>query len=232
MVWQTHEQALAMLRPDEGDPTNSVRRITMGEFNARLEVLRDGGVKFIIINKSLDGSGRIVPINEMIDLYQQSIAKFNAIRPGLDEFVRLLDGKRSVGLPVESQDLYLPIDCGKCGSFFSVYETEYRRWRSGEMAEMLCPHCLSLFKEGRWGRVACSTCGTLSRNMPLSASKHFAGTWLCDGCHGQIAEKEIQAALGGARNASTPKAGRSGCLLLICFALAAAIPTFFCLLSC
>jgi hypothetical protein len=118
-----------------------------------------------------------------------------------DECVRALDRGRALGLADTEQGLYMPVDCGHCGAFFTVHEVAYRQWRSGRNT-MACPHCMSVFTEGRFAVVRCATCGVESGLMPVSLCEELkkgADRWRCWACLTRDVEAELQARTGGAR---------------------------------
>ncbi len=165
------------------------------EFYGQSLAFRKEGMAYVLMDKLPDGSARIVPIAEAICVYGKVLSDSTPYRhSSMDEFVRILDGMRSVGVRVEAEDEYLPVDCPICGKLFSVHESAYRQWRD-EMGDMVCPHCLSLFSEATFGRVGCDTCEAKSGFMPLSLCRSYTepvSHWRCQKCCDREAKEELQ----------------------------------------
>jgi len=156
--WHSREVAEEMCKLYKAPLPQKVSEMDILEFYGELLAIREKYIGYVLKDRLPDGSARIIPIDEAIDLYGRILSDTTPYRhSSMDEFVRILDGMRSVGVRVEAEDEYLPVDCPICGKLFSVHESAYRQWRD-EMGDMVCPHCLSLFSEATFGRVGCDTC--------------------------------------------------------------------------
>ena len=179
----------------KGPLPHKVSQIDFRELRTLLDRMRNAGMTNVILDLKPDTSARVVAIKELVDFVDEAIKQVNPYRVKMDEWVRLLEGRRRLGIPTDKEDEYLPIDCGNCGALFTVHEIVYRQWRSGEKPDMLCPNCLRLFREGRFGTVKCSTCGNPSGTMPTSLCERFnrpGSGWRCQDCLVRDAEAELQ----------------------------------------
>jgi len=190
--WHSREVAEEMCKLYEAPLPQRVSEMDILEFYGQLLAIRKEGMAYVLMDKLPDGSARIVPIDEAICVYGKVLSDSTPYRhSSMDEFVRILDSMRSVGVRVETEDEYLPVDCPICGKFFSVHESAYRQWRDG-MGGMLCPYCLSSCSEATFGRVGCDTCEAKSGFMPLSLCRCYTEPvkhWRCQKCCDREAEE-------------------------------------------
>lgn len=217
VFWTTRELAEEMCKQYTGPLPLHVSEISLEELYGQFKMSRDAGMRYVLMDRKPDG-GRIVPINEAIEVYGKMVAVANLVRPSsADEFVRLLDGRRGLGIQTSKDDEYMPIDCPKCGKFFSVHEVAYRQWRDGQMRDMLCPACLSTFQEAPVARINCRCCGAQSGYMPVSLCSRFHeshGGWQCQECGSRQAKQELLSRVSSRQSAPASPPGSSGCLLL------------------
>jgi hypothetical protein len=215
--WNSRQVAEEMCKLYEAPLPQRVSEMSLLEFYGQLLALRKGGMGYVLMDKQPDRSARIVPIDEGISLYGKLLSDSTTYRhSSMDESVRLIDGLRRVGVPVETKDEYLPIDCPICDSFISVHEIAYRSWRDGTTAEMLCPHCLSTFSEAIFVRAACVGCGAASGFMPPSLRRTYSEGdrgWRCQACHNKEGQEELLQRINQIREPAKPPA--SGCLVFV-----------------
>jgi hypothetical protein len=185
------------------------------------------GDKYVRVHFSAETS-KVIPIDKMLEITERAIKQFDALRLQGDEFVCLQEDRKAAGIdPIDQWDKFLPVDCGNCGAFFSVNEAIYRQWRSGEIPDMLCPHCHCVFQEGRWRYVRCKTCGAYSGTMPLSLCEHLKKSevgWRCRRCAKSDAQVKVQKMLKKYTTNAPPvgpsgKPRSSGCLSVVLISL-------------
>jgi len=230
LIWTSYQLASERCQQVKGRPPLKVSQIDFRELSPLLTRMRDTGMQYVILDTKSGESPRGIPINELIQVIDQTIKKINTYRVEMDEFVRRLDALRKFGVPVHKEDEYLPIDCGNCGASFTVHEIGYRHWRSGENSDMLCPVCMSIFQEGRFGTVKCAICGAQSGTMPASLCERFgqpSHRWHCQQCHAREAEAALRSSFQQESNAQSPKAKPSGCIVVVLLVITVAFYSAF-----
>ncbi|MEX0716736.1 MAG: hypothetical protein WD066_09120 [Planctomycetaceae bacterium] len=231
--WTSRERAEAMRDYYKGPLSHDVSEMSVPEFFGQLLTLQESGMKYVILDKSPTGSATVVPITDALEYYGRSLLSVAA--PGAsakDFFVKMLDEKRSLGIPTTKEDEYLPIDCPECGEMMAVHEVAYRRWRDGQMSEMLCPKCLSLFSQAPFASLRCHRCREYSGRMPLSLWEQFhqsEPSWTCDTCKSRVATQDLLTRIPSIHGNNRRAEGSIGCLLVVLIAITtlSVVPSMF-----
>lgn len=207
-VWESFEAAEVMCPLHQKDIPLRASRMDGRDLLFQLVLWRDQhGAKHVVKDRKPNGECEVIPIEETIKILTDLFQKTNAFRAEFDECIRILQAKRKLRLPINPKDEQIPIDCGFCGGLFIVHEIGYRKWRSRELATLLCPKCGASVLEGHWDTTTCGTCGAQSGIMPKSMCENYKTSsepWRCINCQAKEADETMR-----------KHAGSSGCLVFL-----------------
>ncbi len=232
-LWRDGELAseFCRLHNEKYKSNYKVMQIDNRQLPALLKDFRSQGDKYVQLGSSLETS-KLISIDDILEVIEKAIKNINVTRFQTDEFVCLQEDRKKAGLdPMDEMDKVLPIDCGNCGASFTVDNATYSQWRLGEKPNMFCPHCRSIFQEGRWGYVKCRSCGAFSGSMPLSFGEHLKKSengWRCRKCqesdvHAQVEKLLQKYKTSTERVQASGKPASSGCLSLVLISLCVAL---------
>lgn len=192
-IWLTRQTAESVIPTLAGGGGYQVAVLSAKELHDELSAMRDDGMRFVLIEPSLQNPGFLLPIDEAMNVYDLMTKPLSGTEGGEDHFIQRLDQVRAGSMESDPDADTIPVDCPVCHGYVTLPEQMYRAWRGGRLEAIQCPKCTSWFREAEFERIRCSDCGCESGWMPPSFSQAFRRgehPWRCLTC-GEAARNRI-----------------------------------------